>query len=126
MGWDTVDEVKARLAGWDTAVVPEISFFHHRLEGLRDGSRRTAWRRQGEAAHFLGYRPSYLFAKTMFRLAREPSAVAILEGYLRSVVGRRQRVSDSRVSEALRREQRLRELRQRAKEALGRRSPIKT
>ena len=127
MGWDTVDAVKARLAGWETAVVPDISFLHRRREGLRDGSRRTAWRRQGEVAHFLGYRPSYLLAKTMFRVAREPSAVAILEGYVRSAVGRRERVSDSRVSEALRQQQRLRELPQRAREALGQgaRSAIK-
>jgi biofilm PGA synthesis N-glycosyltransferase PgaC len=121
MGWDTVDEVKARLAGWETGLVPGVTFFHHRLEGLRDGSRRRAWRTQGETAHFLGYRPSYLFAKTLFRLAGEPAAVAILEGYVRSALGGRERVSDRRVTEALRREQRLRELHQRAREALGRR-----
>jgi biofilm PGA synthesis N-glycosyltransferase PgaC len=120
MGWDTVDEVKARLAGWDTAVIRDVVFFHHRLEGLREGSRRSAWRTQGEMAHYLGYRPSYVFARTLFRFAREPAALAIVEGYLRSALRRGERVSDERVRLALRRQQRLRELHRRAREALGR------
>jgi glycosyltransferase involved in cell wall biosynthesis len=120
MGWDTVDEVKARLAGWETAVVPEAVFHHHRLEGLREGRRRNAWRIQGEVAHFLGYRPSYVFARTLFRASRELSALAILEGFTTSALSRRPRVSDARVIDALRADQRLRDLGLRAREALGR------
>jgi hypothetical protein len=121
MGWDTVDEVKARLAGFDTRIVPGVAFVHHRLEGRRDGSRWLAWRAQGDVAYFLGYRPSYLVAKTVFRASREASALAILQGYAVSALRRSPRVSDRRVIDLLRRQQRLRAMRQRAGEALGRR-----
>ena len=120
MGWDTVDEVKAQLAGWETAVIPELTFFHHRLEGLREGRRSSAWRIQGEVAHFLGYRPSYVTAKTLFRASRELSALSILHGFVVAGLQHRQQVSDRRVIRKLRAQQRLRDLPVRAREARGR------
>jgi poly-beta-1,6-N-acetyl-D-glucosamine synthase len=119
MGWDTVDEVKARLSGWETAIVPGVAFRHHRLEGRREGSRWNAWCIQGQVTHFLGYRPLYVLAKTAFRASREPTAVGIVVGFADSALHRRPRVSDRRVSEELRRGQRLRDLPRRAREAAG-------
>ena len=121
MGWDTVDEVKARLGGWETAIVADVPFRHHRLEGKREGSQWQAWYIQGQVAHFLGYRPLYVLAKTAFRSSRQPSALGIAAGYVGSAVKRRTQVADARVSLELRRGQRLRDLPRRAREAVGRR-----
>jgi biofilm PGA synthesis N-glycosyltransferase PgaC len=120
MGWDGIDELKANVYGWRTATLLDLPLRHHRMEGQRDGSRWRAWQKQGGVAHFMGYRISYLVLKSLFRMAREPAAIAILWGYARSVVAREPRFADADVRGYLRRKQRLRELPLRACEALGR------
>jgi glycosyltransferase involved in cell wall biosynthesis len=111
LGWDGIDEVKARTLGWRTRSLPELSFHHHRRLGLRDG-RRRAWESQGEAAHYMGYRPSYLFLRSLHHARRDPAALAMALGYLRSALARRPRHGDRPVVQQLRAEQ-LRELRSR-------------
>ena len=119
MGWDGIDELKAATLGWRTATIAEIPFFHHRPLGGREPATRM-WRRQGEMAHYLGYRPSYLVARALYRALREPSAVAMLAGYAASALRRRPRYEDAAVRAWLRREQSLRRLPARVREALGR------
>jgi poly-beta-1,6-N-acetyl-D-glucosamine synthase len=122
MGWDGIDEFKANVYGWRTATLLNLPLRHHREEGQRDGSRWRAWEKQGGVAHFMGYRISYLVLKSLFRVVREPAAIAILWGYARCMVAREPRVADPDVRGYLRRKQRLRELPLRAREALGRSS----
>ena len=62
MGWDGIDELRAELRGWRTRALRDLPFRHHRPEGARDGARRSAYAAQGRAAHYMGYRPSYLVA----------------------------------------------------------------
>ena len=119
MGWDGIDELRANVRGWHTKTFREIGFRHHRAEGSRDRSRWSAWRAQGEAAHFMGYRPSYLIARTGYRALRDPAAVAILTGYVRSALLRGPRLADARARAYLRETQRLRNLPLRSREARG-------
>jgi poly-beta-1,6-N-acetyl-D-glucosamine synthase len=118
-GWDEIDALKARLRGWSTRTVPDLAFRHHRRIGERDGRRRR-WMDQGATAHYMGYRPSYLLARALFRGAREPDALAMLWGYARTAVRGSPRLPDTTVREYLRDQQRLRTLRLRAREARGR------
>lgn len=119
LGWDGIDELKAAVRGWRTATVYDTAFFHHRKLGEREGA-YGRWHRQGEMAHYLGYRPSYLVVRALYRARREPSALAMVAGYLGAAIRRRPRYPDSEVRAWLRREQSLRRLRTRAREALGR------
>jgi biofilm PGA synthesis N-glycosyltransferase PgaC len=121
LGWDSIDEIKANLAGWGTTSFRHLAFRHHRWMGERDGASRTAWEGQGEVAHFLGYRFSYLLLRTFFHATRDPAAFALLGGYLDAAARRRPRYPDDAVRVHLRRQQRARELLPRAREALGRR-----
>ena len=73
MGWDTLDQIKANLRGWKTVVFYDLPFRHHRVEGERDGSRLRTTTIQGEGAHYLAYRPSYLIVRTLFRKPPRPS-----------------------------------------------------
>jgi len=41
MGWDTIDEIKARLNGWSTRSVPEVAFFHYRPLGTASASEKA-------------------------------------------------------------------------------------
>lgn len=120
MGWDSVDEHKAQLAGWRTRTLPGLSFRHHRAEGARDESQYGAWHRQGELAYYLGYRPSYLALRTVYHLRRSPAAVGLVAGYLRSLVRRGERCPDPDVRRRVRELQRLRSARSRIREKTGR------
>lgn len=125
MGWDGIDEIKAAIRGWKAAGFTDPPFYHHRRVGERDGRRRT-WIAQGDLAHHLGYRLSYLLIKTAFRVRREPMAVAMLWGYLGALIRRQPRYRDPGVREYLRRQQRLRELPTRMREATGSQDPVRS
>jgi biofilm PGA synthesis N-glycosyltransferase PgaC len=119
LGWDGVDELLAIVNGWRTDSIAGLPFLHHRAMGERDGSRR-AWLGQGDVAHFMGYRVSYLLLRTFYNLRRDPAAVALLWGYAAAALRRQPRYADPRVRAHLRRQQSLRQLPTRLREALGR------
>jgi glycosyltransferase involved in cell wall biosynthesis len=119
MGWDGIDELKAAIEGWRTASFKHLPVRHHRTLGGREG-RASKWIIQGEMAHYMGYRPSYLALRAMFRGTREPSAVFMIWGYARAFLRGSPRLGDARVRAWLKREQGLRRLGLRAREALGR------
>jgi glycosyltransferase involved in cell wall biosynthesis len=119
MGWDGVDAIKASLAGWQTRTFAEISFRHHRLEGERDGRRWTAWTAQGRASHFMDYRFAFLVLRALHHARRDPSALALVTGYLGAAARRSPKVADRAVRRRIREEQRLRAVPQRRLQARG-------
>ncbi len=119
MGWDGIDELKAQLAGWRTRTLVELPFRHHRPEGARDGSRRQAWAARGRAAHYMGYRSWYLLLRTLHHAGSEPAALAMLAGYAAALLRRRPVCPDATVRAQLRRQQSIRSLRARRRDALG-------
>ena len=119
MGWDGIDVVKANVRGWRTTILLDLPFLHHRLEGSRESGSWRAWGVQGEAAHYMGYRPSYVVTRTLFRARRDPAAFSMLASFVGAAVRRRPRCPDEQVREYLRRQQRLRNLPSRKREALG-------
>jgi glycosyltransferase involved in cell wall biosynthesis len=119
MGWDGVDEARAVLAGWRTRVIAGLEFRHHRTMGRRDGSRLRARAAEGVAAHFMGYRPSYLILRVVWHARREPSAFAMLWGYAGAAVRRRERCRDTAARAYIRRQQSARRLARRLREARG-------
>jgi poly-beta-1,6-N-acetyl-D-glucosamine synthase len=118
-GWDEIDALKAQLRGWRVGTLFELPFYHHRPEGDRDGA-RARWADQGDTAHYMGYRPSYLFLRTVFQARHDPHALGMLWGYGRAAVQRAPRLADEHARAYLREQQRLRALPLRAREALGR------
>ena len=120
LGWDGIDEVLAVVKGWHTRSLRALPFFHYRLMGPRDGARR-AFRDQGSTAHYMGYRPSYLVARALFRMRSTPAAFAMITGYFGAALRREPAHADSSVRTYIRDRQRLRELPRRLAEALGRR-----
>lgn len=124
LGWDGIDILKAALRGWDARVIYGAQFKHHRPEGERDGSRWKVWVAEGALAHYMSYRLPYLAGRTVFRALRDPSAIGIVWGYLRSQRASEARCSDSEVVEYLRSRQRLRQVPLRAREVLRRREVL--
>jgi biofilm PGA synthesis N-glycosyltransferase PgaC len=121
MGWDGIDELKARLRGWETQTLVDLPFRHHRAEGERDGSRWRAWSAGGRAAYYMGYRWWYLIVRALFNLRHERAALAMVSGYFGAIARGEKRCDDPEAIAFLRQQQTLSSLPQRFREAVGRR-----
>ena len=107
LGWDGIDEVKARQHGWRVASVRGLRFLHHRPHGAREGLAFTKWARMGEACHYMGYRFSYLLLRTAHRGRRDWGAVGLVWGYLAAAARREPVYPDESVRNQLRQDQSL-------------------
>jgi biofilm PGA synthesis N-glycosyltransferase PgaC len=70
-GWDTVDEVKANMLGWNTRSFLDLRVSHYRFTGAADG----AWKdciKNGKANYITGYHPLFMLLKCVRRLAKRP------------------------------------------------------
>jgi poly-beta-1,6-N-acetyl-D-glucosamine synthase len=118
-GWDGIDQLKARARGWTTKTFADLPFRHHRPEGLHDGSTWSHWRANGDTAHYMGYRPWYLLARSLHRMRRDPAAFGLVYGYLSAVAHRSPRLRDPGARAILRADQSPRNILHRRREALG-------
>lgn len=73
LGWDTVDEVKARMLGWRTAslILAGGDSLHLRPTGMHDGKTR-AFRRWGQCAYGYGSHPIHVLAVAADRARQRP------------------------------------------------------
>jgi hypothetical protein len=117
MGWDGIDEARAALAGWHVHPVPGLFFRHHRPRGRRDGSSWRARSAEGSAAHYMGYRPSYLLVRALWHARHEPSALAMLWGWSGAVVRREAPCGDAAARGHVRSQQAARHFGRRLREA---------
>ena len=81
MGWDGLDEVSVQLRGMRTQTFVDLPFRHHRPEGGRELSSLHQGEALGRAAWYMGYRPTYLTLRALYRARREPAALGMLWGY---------------------------------------------
>jgi biofilm PGA synthesis N-glycosyltransferase PgaC len=97
LGWDTIDEVEARMLGYRTRTLPQPTALHLRPVASRGGILRGR-ARLGRAAFILRYSPWWVAAKSARMALLRPyllSGVAYFWGYLRAAVGdRHERVED--------------------------------
>lgn len=108
MGWDGLDEIRVQLRGYTTRSFIDLPFRHHRPEGARERSRFRAHVAHGRASWYMGYRPSYLGLRALFRLRGDVTAAGLVCGYVAEAAARRGRYHDVAVVNALREQQRLR------------------
>jgi poly-beta-1,6-N-acetyl-D-glucosamine synthase len=76
LGWDTIDEVRARLRGWRTASieVPGGDSLHLRSMGCHDGLVR-GFRRWGTCAYAYGEHPLHVLAVAAQRIGDRPRVI---------------------------------------------------
>jgi glycosyltransferase involved in cell wall biosynthesis len=97
LGWDTIDEVAARLHGWRTAnvAIPGGDPVHLRMTGTYDG-RLRGYRRRGAAAYGYGAHPWYVALGGVRRMADRPYGLAGINyvlGWARCWLGRAPRAA---------------------------------
>lgn len=95
LGWDTIDEVAARMCGWQTTSIElsEGDSIHLRPTGMHDGRLRAFWR-WGECAYGYGSHPLHVLASAAARARRRPYGVcgiAYVLGWAGAYVRRRPR-----------------------------------
>jgi poly-beta-1,6-N-acetyl-D-glucosamine synthase len=93
LGWEGIAVIRANIRGWETAIFPDLSYFHHRPTGARDASRFAGFAEDGDTAYYMWYRPSYMLLRTFYRAIalRDPAASGLAWGYTRSALKRRSR-----------------------------------
>jgi hypothetical protein len=112
LGWDTIDEVYARMRGYRTRAYPDLVAHHHRPRASADGILRGR-ARHGECAYIVHFTLPWVTLRAFKMALAKPrglSGVAFLYGYLRSAARRVSRVEDPAFRSFARRELRERML----------------
>ena len=107
LGWDGVDEVMAELRGYRTAGFTDFGFRHHRKVGERDG-RLRAGSALGRQAWYMGYRPSYLALRALYRARENFASLAMVWGYAWAAASGAPQCPNPTVTQRVRETQRLR------------------
>lgn len=107
LGWDGVDEVMAELRGYTTAGFQDFGFRHHRKVGEREG-RLRAGAALGRQAWYMGYRPSYLMLRAIYRARENFASLAMVYGYAAAAASRAPQCPHPPVKSRIRDGQRLR------------------
>jgi biofilm PGA synthesis N-glycosyltransferase PgaC len=97
-GWDTVDEIKAQVLGWRTCHFDDLSFRHLKKEGSAIGALPTAVM-HGEVYYLTGGGVLFFILKILDRIVSRPlfliGGMALLWGYMRSIIRRQTRLVTS-------------------------------
>jgi biofilm PGA synthesis N-glycosyltransferase PgaC len=116
LGWDTIDEVYARMNGFQTRAFPELIATHHRQWASADGVLRGR-ARHGRSVYILHYPVPWVLFRTLKTAGMRPwglSGIAYLSGYTAAATRSIPRVEDPEFRRFFRRE-----LRERARTALS-------
>ena len=108
MGWDGLDELSVQRRGYRTEGLHRrpVSSPSRRGRGERSGLHHAD--AQGRAAWYMGYRPSYLALRALYRARRQLAALAMLWGYSAAALRREPRCPDEGIRATQRSRQRLR------------------
>lgn len=98
-GWDTLDEVKANMLGWQTHTIKDIPIVHHRPTGAAYGT----WNdrvKAGLANYISGYHPLFMLLKGFRRMIEAPvflGGCGLLFGYCKGYFLGVKRVDDEQL-----------------------------
>jgi glycosyltransferase involved in cell wall biosynthesis len=113
LGWDTIDQIYARMHGFRTCTYTDLVCVHHRPMASADGVLR-GHARHGECAYITHQGALWATLRSLKVAGRRPvglSGAAFLYGYARSAARRVERVPDRAYRRFTRRELRKRLLR---------------
>lgn len=106
-GWDTIDEVKANMLGWQTYAFQDLRLVHQRITGAADGKFRDSIK-NGLSCYASGYHPLFVLASCVYRIARRPyvlGSAALCYGFLKGYATDAPRLEDRNFVRYVRRQQ---------------------
>jgi glycosyltransferase involved in cell wall biosynthesis len=98
LGWDTIDETYARMRGYSTRSLPEITARHHRPVATRGGALRGR-ARHGQCAYILRYGAWWVILRSFKVGMSRPyglSGIAFVYGYFQALLKAQPKVEDER------------------------------
>jgi poly-beta-1,6-N-acetyl-D-glucosamine synthase len=107
LGWDTIDEARAMMAGYRTRNFRHIQAYHRRVTG----SARGRWRGRlsaGEAAWRAGYSPVFMMARALRLMFTPPWMLGgplIMAGYVGAALSGKTVLADRRLTRFVRTQQ---------------------
>jgi biofilm PGA synthesis N-glycosyltransferase PgaC len=110
LGWDTIDETYARMRGYSTRSLPEITARHHRPVATRGGALRGR-ARHGQCAYILRYSAWWVTLRSFKVALQHPyglSGIAFLYGYFHALLKAQPKVEDDGFKRFVREELRTR------------------
>lgn len=111
LGWDHIDQMKARMMGWKTQRYEDLRIIHNRPMGSSIGSLRKGKMRWGKTSYILRNAPLFVVAKGLYHVFHPPYLIGGLYyylGYITAAIKREQRFSEAHVYKYIRRQQRRR------------------
>jgi glycosyltransferase involved in cell wall biosynthesis len=105
--YDTVDEVKANMLGYETRTFPDLRVLHHRYTGGSYGMWRNSVK-NGLSDYIAGYHPLFVIAKCAKRILEKPysgDALGLMCGYLTGYLKNFRQVDDAAMIKYLRQQQ---------------------
>lgn len=106
-GWDTLDEVKANMRGWNTYSIKSLKIVHYRLTGAADGYWKSN-KKYGLGSYICGYHPLFVLLKMIKKTIEKPhflTSFAYLIGFLKGYLSNINRISDKELVNYLRKQQ---------------------
>lgn len=106
-GWDTVDEIKANMLGWNTKTFPQIQLRHYRTTSSGD-AHWGGYVKDGRADYVAGYHPLFMLGKCLKRLKSRPyiiGSLAITYGFISGYLHHLPRVDDPGLLRYIRQQQ---------------------
>lgn len=106
-GWDTLDEVKANMLGWNTYSFRDLQVVQLKPTGAADGSWKN-WVKNGRANYISGYHPVFMLLKCLKRCFQQPYGIAslgLLSGFAGGYFRREPQISDRALISYLRKQQ---------------------
>jgi len=106
-GWDTVDELKANMLGWETCSFRDIPLRHHRHTGSADGTWKN-YVKFGLANYIAGYHPLFMALKCAKRMVEPPYLVGgmgLTWGFIKGCLTGVPRVNDGEFIRYIHRQQ---------------------
>ena len=107
IGWDGIDEIKARMLCWEAINIPDLIVRHYRPEGEASGKLK-AFCEDGEGAYFMGYHPLFMICRGIIRMRSFPYVVGglcMLYAYFKCYINKMEQINDMPFVQFLRREQ---------------------
>ena len=106
-GWDTVDEVKANMLGWNTRTFGDIKIVQLKATGSADGAWRDGFK-NGLGSYIIGYHPIFIFGKFFKRVLLKRDfirAIGLFTGFCSGYLKKIRQTSDKEVIKYLRNQQ---------------------
>jgi biofilm PGA synthesis N-glycosyltransferase PgaC len=105
--WDGIDCHRCRMLGWIAVSWddPELRFVHLRPMGTSHKNWWTGRVRHGVGQYYMGTSPVYMLASALFRMTRPPvfiGGLAMLWGYVKSMLSRSERYDEPEFRKFLR------------------------